>query len=257
MLYRMLVLLLIVTGIPVMAVAADTLNKEVDGIDQASEQQRLDGYGWTLLLNDDSDYLYSPVSHSLDTRMQLMAFNHWNEIEMGGGRSTLWSDSELGLVNAIASYLDYNSGHYYRFGAEGKYYYGSLTASGRAGYLQSTGQPGYFYDSNAFESQPFAGFDLRWYATDNLSFQIGGEQINDVTTGKIRLEYQPSFDNVSGLSFFARASHGNEDNEYVLGGVRYSFGQGLNDAPSLLMRDRSNPYATGADQLSPEFRSLY
>ncbi len=257
MLYRLLPLLLAVTSLPVIAAES---GKPLDGNGQASEQQRLEGYGWTLydnLFSNGESYLYSPLSHSLDSQLRLAAFDHWNDVHTGGGRSLLWQDPERGLINAIASYLDYSTGHYYRFGAEGEWYHGSLTASGRAGYLHNTGQPGYLFNTDSFESQPFAGIDLRWYATDNLSFQIGGEQINDITLGKIRLEYQPRFDSLNGLSFFARAAHGSQDNEYVLGGVRYSFGQGFGESPSLLLRDRGNPAATGVDQLSPDFKSLY
>ncbi len=259
MLYRLLPLLLIIVSPAVSA--ADTLDNKMTGIDQDAEQQRLNGYGWKLydnMFNSDQGYLYSPLSHSPDIQLQVAALEQWDNIQTGGGRSPLWQDPERGLVSAIASYLNYNAGQHYRFGAEGEWYHGALTASGRAGYLHNTGaQPTYLYSDDAFETQPFAGVDLRWYATDNLSLQIGGETVNHSTMGNIRMEYQPGFDHFDGLSFFARAAHGDEDNEYVLGGVRYSFGDDYGDSPSLLIRDRGNPNAPNADRLSPEFKSLY
>ena len=210
----------------------------------AREQQRLDGYGWTLYDNlfNNNSYQYSPLSHSLDSQLNLRAVDHWRDIETGGGRNPVWQDPERGLISAIASYLRYDTEQVYRFGAEGEWYYGPLTASGHAGYLEGT-----------IESQPFAGIDLRWYATETLSFQVGGEQISDVTLGRVRMEYQPQFEKMQGLSFFARAAGGTEDNQYVLGGFRYSFGS----SGSLLLRDRGNPNAVGADRLSPHFESLY
>ncbi|MDZ7737305.1 MAG: hypothetical protein U5P41_15415 [Gammaproteobacteria bacterium] len=210
----------------------------------AREQQRLNGYGWALYNNlfDNNTYQYSPLSHSLDMQMELAAADRWREIEYGGGRNAVWQDPERGLVSAIASYLRYDTEQVYRFGAEGEWYHGSLTASGHAGYLEGS-----------IKSQPFAGVDLRWYATDNLSLQFGGEQIDDITMGRIRMEYQPGFEKFQGLSFFARAAGGSEDHEYILGGFRYSFGE----SGSLLMRDRGNPNAVDADRLSPHFESLY
>lgn len=235
MLYRLLPLLL--ACLPTAHAAdSDTSN--------AQEQQQLNSYGWTLydsLFSKDA-YLYSPLSHSLDQQIGVAALDHWQEVEAGGGRSLLWQDTERGLVSAIASYLRYDTEQVYRFGAEGQWYYGALTATGRAGYLEGS-----------IESQPFAGLDLRWYATDNLSFQIGGEQFNDTTLGRVRMEYQPSFDSFEGLSFFARAASGNQNNQYVLGGFRYTFGE----SGSLLLRDRGNPQAVEADRLSPHFESLY
>lgn len=222
--------------------------------DTMDEQQRLQGYGQSLygsLFHTDASY--SPLGDSVDRQLSLAAYDHWSDIQMGGGRRTLWQDPEHGLVNAIASYLHRDSEQFYRFGAEGEWYHGALTASGRAGYLTATGQPGYLYNYDNYGSQPFAGVDLRWYATENLSFQIGGEQIDNKTLGNVRLEYQPSMDDFNGLSFFARAAGGSEDNEYVLGGVRYSFGE----SPSLIHRDRGNPGATALDRLSPTFQSLH
>lgn len=244
MLYRMLPLML---GLAFMTAHADT---------STAEQKRLQGYGWTLyndLFTGDDAYLYSPVSDSPDRRLEMATTYYWSDIETGGGRSPVWQDPERGLVNAIASYLYRDSEQIYRLGAEGEWYHGALTAIGRAGYVHGRGEPGYLYSGDAFESRPFAGLDLRWYATDNLSFQIGGQQLNDATVGQIRLEYQPGFNSMNGLSFFARASGGDHDSQYVLGGFRYSFGE----APSLLLRDRGDPAATAADRLSPYFRSLH
>lgn len=245
MLYRLLPLILVTLSTAVHA--ADSADSS-----RTEEQQRLNGYGQSLFTGGSAD-MYLPLSHSFDRQMSVAAYDHWQEVEYGGGRRAIWQDPKRGLVSAIASYLRYDSEQHYRFGAEGQWYHGALTASGRAGYLTATGQPAYLYNYGDPESQPFAGIDLRWYATDNLSFQVGGEQINDVTLGQLRMEYQPSFDSFNGLSFFARAAGGSEDNEYVLGGLRYSFG----DSDSLILRDRGNPNAAAADRLSPYFKSLY
>jgi hypothetical protein len=70
--------------------------------------------------------------------------------------------------------------------------------------------------------------------------------------GRVRLEYQPAFRQMKGLSFFAHAAGGHLESEYVLGGFRYNFG----DTPSLLLRDRGDPDAASLDHLSPYFRSL-
>jgi len=219
--------------------AADT-----DGFD-TERQRSLDGYGWTMYDNvfSNESQLYSPLGHSLDKQLDVATLEQCREVRAGGGRSAVWQDPEHGLVSAIASYLQYDTEQLYRFGAEGQWYYGAITASGRAGYLEGS-----------LESQPFAGLDVRWYATENLSFQVGGEQINDTTLGRLRLEYQPGFDKLQGLSFFASAAGGSQDNEYVLGGLRYTFGFG--DSGSLLFRDRYNTDAA-TDRLSPRFESLY
>lgn len=249
MLYRVLPLVLLIFPT---AYAADTADGSI-----TTEEQRLNGYGWTLfnnLFNSGDADMYSPLAHSLDRQIDLTALDHWKTVESGGGKRAIWQDPERGLVSAIASYLHYDTEQLYRFGAEGQWYYGALTASGRAGYLTGTGHSGSLYSYGETETQPFAGVDVRWYATENLSFQVGGEQIDDATLGLVRMEYQPSFDNsLDGLSFFARAASGDEENEYVLGGFRYTFG----DSDSLILRDRGNPNAAAADSLSPYFKSLY
>lgn len=217
----------------------------------ADDQQRLDEYSWSLSeqLFSSQGSLYSPLNLSLDSPVMLgSSFDRWSNVRSGGGRSAIWQDPQLGLVSAIASYLEYGTQQYYRFGAEGQWYRGSITTTGRAGYLTGTSS----YLERRADTLQFAGLDVRWYATDNLSFEIGGEQIDDITLGRLRLEYQPAFRNLKGLSFFAHAAGGHVESEYVLGGFRYSFG----DSPSLLLRDRGDPDAAAMDRLSPYFRSL-
>lgn len=239
---RLLAACLLAVWVPFAAVAGD----------KAAEQQRLDDYGWSLseqLLYGENS-LYAPLNLSVDRPLMFGGgFDRGRGVRTGGGRTAVWQDPELGLVSAIASYLEYGTEQHYRFGAEGQWYHGSITASGRAGYLTGSSHS---YLNREMASQPFAGVDVRWYATDNLSFEIGGEQIEDITMGRLRLEYQPVFRNLKGLSFFAHAAGGHVDSEYVLGGFRYSFG----DSPSLMLRDRGDPDAAALDRLSPYFRSM-
>ena len=230
---------------PLMLIGLSTVQATDTDSFNAERRQMLDGYGWAMYDNvfSNESQLYSPLGYSLDKQIDVASIDQWREVRSGGGRSAVWQDPERGLVSAIASYLEYDAEQLYRFGAEGQWYYGAITASGRAGYLEGS-----------LESLPFAGLDLRWYATENFSLQLGGEQINDITLGRVRLEYQPGFDKLQGLSFFASAAGGSQDNQYVLGGLRYTFGFG--DSGSLLFRDRYNTDAA-TDRLSPRFESLY
>lgn len=221
--------------------------------DKADEPQQMDDYSWALSeqLFSSEQSLYTPLGLLFDRPLLFGAGpDRWHEVRAGGGRAPIWQDPERGLVSAIASYLEFGTEQYYRFGAEGQWYRGSITTSGRAGYLSGSTH-GHYLDKRT-ETLPFAGLDIRWYATDNLSFEVGGEQIDDITMGRLRLEYQPAFRNLKGLSFFAHAAGGHLESEYVLGGFRYSFG----DSPSLMLRDRGDPDAAALDRLSPYFRSL-
>ncbi|MEX2515800.1 MAG: hypothetical protein WD572_02650 [Gammaproteobacteria bacterium] len=208
----------------------------------ASAEQLRSGYLFDLLDYERQMAVSQPLGHSLQQHFGQMGELQWGEAHYSDGGGLLWRNPERGLLSTRSSYLSYDTEQLYRFGAEGEWYKGSLTALGRAGYIDST-----------LESQPFAGVDLRWYATDNFSVQIGGEQIDDISLGSLRMEYQPRLESVNGLSFFARAAGGHHDSQYVLGGLRYSFG----DTPSLIQRDRSNPNAAEVDRLSPHFRSIY
>jgi hypothetical protein len=190
-----------------------------------------------------AETLYSPLSHAfMNGQSDLLRLDRpFEEIDWGGGRGLLWHDPEQGLVGAIASYLRFDSQQYYRFGAEGEWYSGPLTAAGRAGYLEGD-----------ITSVPFASLDLRWYATDNLLFEAGGEQVSDVTFGKLRFEYQPEFTDLNGLSFFARAAGSTDENNYIFGGVRYYFG----GHQTLIHRHRGQPQESTLDSLFGTFDSL-
>jgi hypothetical protein len=112
--------------------------------DKTDEQQRLDDYGWSLSeqLFSAEDSLYAPLNLTFDRELMLSgSLDRRRDVRAGGGRTTVWQDPELGLVSAIASYLEYGTEQYYRFGAEGQWYRGSITTSGRAGYL--TGSSNY------------------------------------------------------------------------------------------------------------------
>jgi hypothetical protein len=206
----------------------------------------LNGNGWSvparLLYNDDPRTFPGLIPDS--AALPGSSLERWLDGRAGSGRALLWRDPDHGLVRTIASYLEYGPEQHYRLGAEGQLFLGPFTAIGRAGYLTSTAT------WNEPVPQHYAGMDLRWYATDNLSLEIGGEQLDDAALARVSLEYQPSQPMLRGFSFFAQAAHGGMDSEYILGGFRYSFGAN----PSLILRDRGD--AALLERLSPRFPSL-
>jgi hypothetical protein len=71
----------------------------------------------------------------------------------------------------------------------------------------------------------YGSVDLRWYMTDNFYASIGGELLEDNSTGRLQIEFQPGFESLPGLAFFARGVIGEDDFDAVYGGITYYFGE--------------------------------
>ena len=104
--------------------------------------------------------------------------------------------------------------HYNRFGAEGEYYMGKLTAAARAGFQNGNMRHG-----------EYTNLDLNWYLNDNLVVTPGFRNVAGQVWGRLGTEWQPeAFKVAPGMSVFASTGAGNHGYAFGLVGVRYYFG---------------------------------
>lgn len=130
----------------------------------------------------------------------------------------------LGVFGGYAEMGDFNI-DIARVGAEAEFYLSALTISATAGYQFSS----------ALGDGAFGSLDLRWYVTKNFYISAGGTiDESDRKSVTAATEWQPGFAALPGLAFNARGVWGEDDNQSVMGGMTYYFG----DDVSLIDRHR-------------------
>ncbi|MEM7213977.1 MAG: hypothetical protein AAF423_00435 [Pseudomonadota bacterium] len=152
----------------------------------------------------------------------------------GVGAHLFWRDPDEALFGIIGGYgeLDQDSALFLDqdigfLGVEAEIYLDEFTWAATAG--------GLFGDN---VDDGFAGtIDFGWYATDNLFLTVGAATSPEVDiVGTATIEWQPAFDGVTGLSFFAEGAVGEDDFSSINAGIRFYFGQG----PTLKDRHRKD-----------------
>jgi hypothetical protein len=140
----------------------------------------------------------------------------------GIGAHLFWRDPTVGLLGLIASYTHVNRDNslledqtFSLVGGEGELYFEQFTIAAAAGYS---------FGEN-IEDGAYGSIDLRWYLTPDMMFTGGAEASKERGgIGKIGLEFQPGFDALPGLSFFADGAFGEEGLSTAMVGLRYYFG---------------------------------
>lgn len=193
------------------------------------EQDNKDGEFGGLFLGS----VTAPVAHEFGFQADtVLGTRDGNEIAGIGGH-LFWRDPTTGLVGLTGSYVSLNNSNatpdqsVSRFGGEGEIYLGQFTIAVTSGY-----QRGFHVDSGFYGSA--TGY---WYANDDLRFSLGATNDPVLNTAAIAgIEFQPRTASLSGLTFFADATAG--DNNYTTGqiGVRFYFG----DDKSLKLRNRND-----------------
>jgi hypothetical protein len=160
----------------------------------------------------------------------------------GTGGHLFWRNPEKALFGINGSYTETDNIDMNRIGVEGEYYLSDYTISALGG-----------YQSGDVEDAGYGGIDLRYYATDNISVELGGRVVRDYTAGHISLEYQPGIKLLSGLSFFADLATGEEGYDHAMAGFNYYFG----DEKSLKDRHRTDdPRNSLFDTVSSGFTAI-
>jgi hypothetical protein len=139
----------------------------------------------------------------------------------GLGTQLFWRDPDSALIGVNAYWaetdIDTPIGSVTldggRVGAFAELYFDQLTLLAAAGAQFGDLESGY------------GSLDLRWYLTDNFYASIGGEVLENNSTGRMQIEFQPAFDSLPGLSLFARGVIGEDDYDAVYGGIIYYFGR--------------------------------
>tara|TARA_R110000824_G_scaffold390760_5_gene587629 strand:- start:2628 stop:3497 length:870 start_codon:yes stop_codon:yes gene_type:complete len=193
------------------------------------EQENQDGEFGALLLGS----LTAPISHEFGFQGDaVVGTRDGNEIAGIGGH-LFWRDPTTGLVGLTTSYLSIDNSNatpdqsVTRFGGEGELYLGQFTIALTSGY-----QDGHNVDDGFYGSA--TGY---WYANDDLRLSLGATNDPVLNTAAIAgIEFQPRTATLSGLTFFADATAG--DNDYTTGqiGVRFYFG----DDKNLKLRNRND-----------------
>tara|TARA_R110000868_G_scaffold35002_7_gene125813 strand:- start:5591 stop:6505 length:915 start_codon:yes stop_codon:yes gene_type:complete len=193
------------------------------------EQDNQDGEFGGLFLGS----LTAPVTHDFGFQGDtVLGTRDGNEIAGIGGHF-FWRDPAKGLLGITGSYLDINNSNatpdqsVTRFGGEGELYLGQFTVAVTSGYQNGSNvRDGYYGSATGY-----------WYANDDLRFSLGATNDPVLNTAAVAgIEFQPRTMAMSGLTFFADATAG--DNDYTTGqiGVRFYFG----DDKSLKLRNRND-----------------
>lgn len=177
--------------------------------------------------------LTAPVTHDFGFQADtVLGTRDGNEVAGLGGH-LFWRDPTTGLVGLTGSYLSINNSNatpdqsVTRFGGEGELYLGQFTVAVTSDY-----QNGFNVDSGFYGSA--TGY---WYANDDLRLSLGATNDPVLNTAAVAgIEFQPRTASLSGMTFFADATAG--DNHYTTGqiGVRFYFG----DNKSLKLRNRND-----------------
>tara|TARA_R110000868_G_scaffold8744_7_gene44739 strand:- start:1163 stop:2023 length:861 start_codon:yes stop_codon:yes gene_type:complete len=193
------------------------------------EQDNQDGEFGGLFLGS----LTAPVTHDFGFQADtVIGTRDGNEIAGIGGHF-FWRDPAKGLVGLTGSYVSINNSNatpdqsVARVGGEAELYLGQFTVAVTSGY-----QNGFHVKDGYYGSA--TGY---WYANDDLRFSLGATNDPVLNTAAIAgIEFQPRTASMSGLTFFADATAG--DNNYTTGqiGVRFYFG----DDKSLKLRNRND-----------------
>lgn len=164
----------------------------------------------------------APLGHEWGVQLE-GGFNAADEdTTWGVGGQLFWRDPDSALFGVQASWaqtdidtplgsFDIDGG---RAGANLELYFEQVTLLA-AGGIQ-------FGD---IQESGYGSVDLRWYFTDDFYASIGGELLEDNSTARAQIEFQPGFESLPGLTFFARGVIGEDDFDAVYGGITYYFGE--------------------------------
>ena len=141
----------------------------------------------------------------------------------GIGGHLFWRDPSVGMAGIVASTESMSGNTLSRFALEGEVYKNDFTLRGEIG-----GETG------TLASGAFGDVDVTFYAKPTLALSLGGE-LGPVSLARAKVEWQPAFDSIPGLSLFADGQVGTNGNARVLAGLKYYFGT---SGASLKDRDR-------------------
>ena len=155
-----------------------------------------------------------PISGQFGAQVDGILADYSASDTYGIGLHGFWRDPEVGLAGFVVSHMDIGGTDINRYAAEGEYYLNNLTFAGTAG-----------YQSGDSLETGFGAADIRWYATDDLMFEIGGSAISQARVGHIGVEWKAPV-RFAGVSLFADGAIGTDSYDHVIGGIRIYFGGG-------------------------------
>lgn len=181
-----------------------------------------------------------PVGHSFGAQIDLESGLVNSEAYVGTGAHLFWRDPSVGLLGVAYSFQNWGNANFgnlngitpivkdatlHRGAVQGELYLSRFTLSGYGGYQ----------DGNLKEGG-FGQLMLKYYATDDLSFNIKGDHIAGTNMIRGGAEFRPNFTAIPDLTFFAEGGYASHDFGMAQVGIRYYFGK---STPSIINRDRT------------------
>jgi Chaperone of endosialidase len=168
-----------------------------------------------------------PLGHYLGLQLDVAGGNTDSDDVVGYGSHLFLRDPDVGLLGALLTRTGRSGDYVNRYGFEGEYYAARWTLAANGG--TQTGFLGGTWH---------ADIDGRYYLHDNLVLDAGASGFSDEKLTHFGVEWRSqNFNFIPGLSLFADAGVGTEDNDYVFAGVRIYFG--MNDR-TLKQQHREN-----------------